>query len=336
MEIKPRRTGSTCSSISPGGPAEMMRPWQSLVRLTAGLLVGLLVLLVGVASQIALVSSVIVPTVVNTDSYVRLVGPLAKDPDIQEQIVNSAMDAIDQAQRDKLPSGIAFLRGPAEKLLRSQAKRVVDSDWFASLWVKTNRIAHQQLIEILEGDSLISDSGALDLDLSPVIKHILDSVSIFGSVGLDPLDLSLTIQLVSDNDLQRARSAYRAVKQVNGLLPWGTVIVAALAVALSRRPVRKASITLSVIVVSSLITAAAIHLSAQALAPDPSSVANALLRRSLLDLSGSITDRLTVAAVTAAVLLLGIRTVCASSRARPISKATAGTSESPPAVSNIR
>lgn len=290
----------------------------SVRRLTTGILAGLLLFLISVASPIAMVSSAVVPAITDTDTYIRLVSPMAKDPDVQREVVDSAVSAIDRATEDHVPSALGFLRDPTEKVFRASAEKVVASDWFASLWVNANRVAHRELVEILRGgeDSLIEDSGDLTLNLSPVLDKVVEAGGTIGPIDLpidvDALHVTLPNPVISADDLRSARSAYQAVLLVNGLLPWCILIIAALAVALSPRRHRTVLLGLSGVAAASLLAAAGTFLAVRALAPQPDTMQRALLRRPLMDLSASVTDRLLGAALTAITISLlwaGVRTL---------------------------
>jgi hypothetical protein len=107
-------------------------------------------------------------TVVNTDAYVAMVGPIAANPAVQaavsREVTNEIYAALNPQQVivSSLPPKAASLAGSR----------------FAQLWVAANRFAHGQLISALNGDSkaLQTTNGHVVLNLVPLLSQALKGV----------------------------------------------------------------------------------------------------------------------------------------------------------------
>lgn len=123
-------------------------------------------------------------TIMDTDTYVETVAPLSKDKAIQSAVSNfaatelfSKIDA-ESLARQALPDQADFLAGPITQSLkgfvRDATQRLVASSRFQKVWVKTNRVAHEQAIKLItgEGNAAITESGEVTLDLGGVMGNV--------------------------------------------------------------------------------------------------------------------------------------------------------------------
>ncbi len=163
----------------------------------------LLVLLFLLTCLAILTSSVTVwvhQTVLNTDRWVSLVGPVAANPAVQaamsEQIASQVIIALDVQQKlvNVLPPKAGFAAGPITQALQDQiqqrlAKRMASPE-FQQAWITANRVAHAQIVRILRGDTpnLTIADGYIHLDLWPLIGQALTQLQ---QAGLIPADANL-------------------------------------------------------------------------------------------------------------------------------------------------
>jgi hypothetical protein len=215
-------------------------------RFRAAAAVGLIVL-GALLAPVAVVGGWARGLVVDTDRYVDTVAPLADDPLVRSAITNrvtaAVVEALDVeglttratqavAGLDLLPlvaGTIASLQGPLQDavtgFIRDRVTVVVDSDAFATTWERANRVAHEQIVATLRGDpdaiAAISDSGALTLDVTPIIAQVKAALveAGFAVVGRIP-DVSVTFPIAASGDLVRLQSAYRIVDLAGAVLPW--------------------------------------------------------------------------------------------------------------------
>jgi hypothetical protein len=90
----------------------------------------------------------------NTDRYAATVAPLATDPAIQNAIA------------DQLT---------AQSFTRTEVGRIVQSPAFADAWVQANRLAHEELIKALTGESggvITVENDAVGINLAAVIQTV--------------------------------------------------------------------------------------------------------------------------------------------------------------------
>ena len=124
-------------------------------------------------------------TVLNTDRYVELVGPLAgsgrpggpRGP--HDHAGHGLLDVpslIDQV----FPERATFLAGPIaeaiEGFVHDQVLRVFQSDAFASIWTEANRFVHSRVLLVLDGEggeTISTAEGKVLLNLLPLVNLAL-------------------------------------------------------------------------------------------------------------------------------------------------------------------
>lgn len=124
-------------------------------------------------------------TVMDTDGYMNLVGPVGKDPrvvqNLSEYVGGQVVAATDLQQRvtDALPSRVQLLAGPitayVEDFIAKGAKRVLSSPKAYDLWLKINEVGHEKVVALLRGeatDAYIVGSD-VKLNLLPLISQVL-------------------------------------------------------------------------------------------------------------------------------------------------------------------
>lgn len=158
----------------------------------------LVVLLIIVGSLLAAVGNVAFwgrAMVLNTNAWVRAVGPLSQNEvianTISTYVVGEAFEVIDVEQyaREVLPEEVNFLSTPLTAALRDVvrdlATDLIKSDQFNAVWVGVNRTAHGVIMEVLRGggDYLYLKDGRLTIDLQEPFSFLQNTL------GLDRLDL---------------------------------------------------------------------------------------------------------------------------------------------------
>ena len=134
----------------------------------------------------------------DTDQYVATVAPLADDPEIQRavaaEVTTAVLTAVDVegvtadlldtlASQDQVPPRVATalpaLAGPitsgVEGFAQTQVERVLASEEFATLWAEVNRVAHTQVVRLLEGDpdgAVTAQDDTVTLNLAPIIERV--------------------------------------------------------------------------------------------------------------------------------------------------------------------
>ena len=177
-------------------------------------------------------------TVLNTDRYVATVGPLVEDPAVQEYLARTITDqvftALDvqgrlQVVLEERADRLVFLAGPitssVQGFVQDQVDKVISSERFAELWTQINRIAHEQALRVLEGDTTVVtvEDGQVVLNLVPVANEVLKGVA---GVVSELLGRPITIPEVTAETVPA--EAVSKLEQALGIdLPerFGTVVV---------------------------------------------------------------------------------------------------------------
>ncbi len=152
-------------------------------------------------------------TVLNTNGWVRTVGPIASDPAvtaaISAEVTNELFTALDaQGQiASALPPKASFLAAPitngVKGYVQTGVDRVLSSPQFQTLWVNANRFAHDELVKVLRGNSnaLVTTNGEVVLNLVPLINSTLQELGPFVS-GL--VGRTVTLPTLSNNEVPAA------------------------------------------------------------------------------------------------------------------------------------
>ena len=175
-------------------------------RISVGVLVFLIALLVPVTAATVWVRH----TVLNTDNYVSTVAPIASDPAVTAAVARTATDelftALDPQQlvADALPPRASFLAAPITNgikgFVQSQVTNILDSNAFQQIWTTANRVAHQALLKVLNGqaEALQTTNGQVVLNLVPLLNNVLAAVQTQAS---ELIGKQVTLPTLSGNEL---------------------------------------------------------------------------------------------------------------------------------------
>ncbi len=208
--------------------------------------------LVVLACLLAIVSVLVVFTrneLLNTDTYVSTVTPLASNPAVQAAVATKVSDRLiartDLSERIEraLPEKASFLVDPLTSEVRGAtydiALKAVESHRFEKLWVVANRASHKQLVAVLTGSSegsVSTKNGKVTVDLSEVevqVKQTLDAkgITVFNKV---PAVKGLDFVLFQSDDLVKVQTLVRLLDRVAVLLPVLSLLAFAGGVVLTR------------------------------------------------------------------------------------------------------
>lgn len=174
-------------------------------------------------------------TVVPRSAYVDTVAPLASDPDVQ--------DAVRAKLLRETTDSLGTVPGPVadrvEELVRRATTVVVEGPAFEEAWKESNRAAHKQIVGALSGESSavgVEAGSTVELRLGPLgaaVREEVDKAGIpFG--GTIP-QTDTTYPLGTTDDLGRAQTAFRLLKEYGRGLPVATAVLLVLGLALARR-----------------------------------------------------------------------------------------------------
>lgn len=203
----PAETGSSTQPLprSGGGPGDLQQEVQRLQEeLTAAntqldtrgrrhrritwfrqIVAATLVLIAALGVTLSVVGVWAGRTTLNTDRWVETVTPLDKDPAVRAAVSTYMTDQVfktlnvDERVKEALPPKAAFLASPLSGQVRGFVKnsvnKVLASEQFAQLWPEINRVAHTQVMAILNNDSKVvkSSGDTVTLNLLPVVNQVL-------------------------------------------------------------------------------------------------------------------------------------------------------------------
>jgi hypothetical protein len=158
----------------------------------------------------------------NTERYVQTIGPVAQDVRVQRALgrylTGQVMSAIDPEElfREALPERTQVLAAPLTSALRGFVNDRVDAflatDAFSRLWVQINEVAHERVVDVLNGDlppSLQIRGNDVVLNVIPVVNEVLarigeQSPEIFGRT----VDLpTVTVDEIPQDAIERIERA---------------------------------------------------------------------------------------------------------------------------------
>jgi hypothetical protein len=158
----------------------------------------------------------------NTDRYVETIGPVAQDVRVQRAlgryITDQAMSAIDPEElfKEALPERGQILAAPLTSALRGFVNDRVDAflatDEFSRLWVRINEVAHERVVDVLNGDlppSLQVQGNDVVVNVIPVVNQVLARIGeaspeIFGRTVNLP---TVTVDEIPEDAIQKVESA---------------------------------------------------------------------------------------------------------------------------------
>lgn len=124
-------------------------------------------------------------TIMNTDGYMKVVGPIGKDPevirDLSQYVGGEVVAATDLQQRltDALPQQLQLLAGPltsfTEDFITNGAEKVLSSPKAYDAWLKVNEVGHEKVVALLRGESTTAYIQGSDVKLNtlPLISQVL-------------------------------------------------------------------------------------------------------------------------------------------------------------------
>ncbi len=259
-------------------------------RIAAGLLAIIL--------PLSTISFWAVYTVTNTDRWVATLQPLATNPTITNYIAEEGASTIvtqlnvENRIAKVLPGPASFLATTITTQFQNTIARALgsalQSSAFQKLWEKENRFTHSTAVAILSGDENqnISKARKIVINVTPAITSAIDKLDAQGITFLDPLkkklnvDRVLALNLLNEKELQQAQRYFHLATTLEWLLPFLSLLLAALVVVLAK-PRRQGFRRVSLVVLfSSAVAYGLLRIGialATPLSPTPADVTKAIL-----------------------------------------------------------
>jgi Short C-terminal domain len=152
--------------------------------------VRILVVIASILAFLAIFTSWVDRQALNTDNWVDTSGKLLEDEAISDAVATYSVDQlyanvdVSALLKRRLPKDLQPVASPAAAGLRALsvrgAERGFQSARVQTLWKQANRVAHTQLVAILEGKSetVSSQNGKVVLDLRPIVLQIADRLGL--------------------------------------------------------------------------------------------------------------------------------------------------------------
>ncbi len=235
---------AAAAEAGPGAqPSDRGSAWRSTAA-------GVLLTLACVLAPLS-VASVWASTVLSdTDRYVETVAPIADDPDVQAAIADEVTVAIMEnldidaltlealgvlAEQDNMPPRVADalpalavpLSQGIESFTHSQAERLLASPAFESVWDEVNRVAHTQVVTLLEGNeggAVSAQDDTITLNLAPIIEQVKERLVAQGFELADRIpEIDRTFVLVESEAITSAQRGYVVLNALGAWLPFVAV-----------------------------------------------------------------------------------------------------------------
>ena len=252
-ELEAQVTAAAEAPPPPGKPARRSAWWavSSAILITlACVLAPLSVTSVWASTQVS-----------DTDAYVETVAPLADDPAVQAAIANKVTTVIFEnldvkgftddalaalAQQPNVPPRVADalptlavpITNGVESFTRTEVNKFFASPAFPKIWDQVNRVAHEQVTKLLEGNqggAVSAQDNTITLNLGPIIAQVKERLVAqgFGLANNIPV-VNQSFVLVQSDAITSAQSFYRLLNTLGAWLPFIALALFAGGVVLAR------------------------------------------------------------------------------------------------------
>jgi hypothetical protein len=222
---------------------------------------GILITLACVLAPLSVASVWASAQLSDTEQYVKTVAPLGQDPAIQSSIANEVTRVVlanvdvkglttdtlnTLAQQPNVPPRIAAalpalavpITNGVESFTRTQVNKFVANPQFATLWNQVNRVAHQQVVSLLEGNkggAISAQGNTITLNLAPIIAQVKNRLVAQGfSLASNIPTVDRSFVLVRSDAITSAQSFYRLLNTLGFWLPVIALALLAAGVAAAR------------------------------------------------------------------------------------------------------
>jgi hypothetical protein len=187
----------------------------------------------------------------DTEEWTNTSGKLLEDPVISDAVATYSVDQlyanvdVPALLKQRLPPDLQRFASPASAGLRAlstrAAERAFQSPRVQHLWQDANRVAHSQLVAILEGKHQVvsSQNGKVVLDLRPIVLQLADRLGLKKQVNQaisraqssGRLQSSFGELEVADSDqLDTAKAVTKLIQGLAWLFTLGTLVLFGIAV----------------------------------------------------------------------------------------------------------
>ncbi len=188
--------------------------------------------------------------VLDTDSYVRAIGPVLDQPAVRDALAGTIVDElynhvdVTAQLKSALPKNAAVFAPTLAAGIRTTSVQIASAALATSAvrtaWRQANRVAHAQIVRVLEGKGTIvtTAKGQVAINTGPLaaaVRQALDAnnVRLFDAVPTSALNQQFV--LFRSTDLTHAQLATRVLDDLATWLPLLTIAAGAGAIACATR-----------------------------------------------------------------------------------------------------
>jgi hypothetical protein len=216
--------------------------------------VRILVVLASILAFLAIFTGWVDRQALDTDHWVDTSGRLLEDEVISDAMANYTVDQlyanvdVPALLKKRLPKNLQPVASPAAAGIRAlstrAAERAFQSPRVLTLWKQANRVAHTQLVAILEGKSetVSSQGGKVVLDLRPIVLQLADRLGLKKQVNhaIDQGEASgrvkagfSQLEIADSKQLDTAQTVTKILKGLAWLFSLGSLVLFGVAVYLA-------------------------------------------------------------------------------------------------------
>jgi hypothetical protein len=200
-----------------------------------------LVVIAGLITFVAIFSIWANRQALNTDNWVNTSGRLLANKKVEERLadylgqqvaenvnVKGELEAVLPPRLDPLAAAAA---GGINQLTPRIAERALESPKLQGLWAMANRLAHERLLEVLDGggSTVSTENGEVTLDLKPLVSQIGSELGVGAGLAEKlPADAGKLTILKSDQ-LEAAQKGAHLVRELPVFLTLLALILFAVA-----------------------------------------------------------------------------------------------------------
>jgi hypothetical protein len=182
----------------------------------------------------------------DTDQYVETVAPLVEDPAVQDALADEVTTAVFESLdiegfttealeaiasqpnvaprvADLLPSLAVPLTNGVESFTRDQVDAFFASPEFAELWEEVNRVSHDQLILLLEGNeggAVSAQDDQITLNIGPIVAAVQERLVDNGfELAANIPEVDRTFVLAESDAITQAQTFYSTLNLLGVWLP---------------------------------------------------------------------------------------------------------------------
>ena len=182
----------------------------------------------------------------NTDDWVHTSARLLQNSTIRTALADYLVDQlyenvdVEKELKERLPGETKELAGPVAGAVRQfageGAEKVLETSAMQAAWEDANRVAHEQLLAVLENkkETVSTSEGNVELNVASLITNLADQIGLGKSLAEQLPEDAGHIEILKSEELKTAQNIAVAIKGLALVLSILTLLVFGLAIYLSK------------------------------------------------------------------------------------------------------